>query len=721
MKKILLTILLLALGLASGFGAGYTPYRKAVPERNLGDRKIPVLLYNRAGHTVGEAPNNDNRQEYSNLFNKEGYLGWGLTGTEIYSIQYGNGSVRDYFIQNSGGKYRPQFDVYGPVTVSKESYEFTGECIAEVCGLLGGQFNAADYDTDGDGDIDCVILICVSGDESESGTYRDALDGDYTAGGKRIVRAVVRKDRNIGNYCKDLGRYLGLPDLSFFSSVHEEFPDEYDLMGTGAYNNLGKTPPCLSSLERYMAGWTDSFEMIDKPGSYALSPAGEHGAYRIDTPNSGEFFLLEYRNGKGWDSYLPGAGLVVFHIDQSNNLVDGQAALRAWTKEYINVYSTGHPVYNLFHSAEKGYPYVWPGKDKVTEVVLTDWEGNPVVMLKDIGNNGGGQAFFRVVVEYSVFGVVSDNSGKPIAGAFVTVTAPDGRTITASADSSGRYSVLLDDDLAGSYVDVTASLPGYLSRTERVYAGDMSNRCDLKLRKLGAVDHYALQKYDESGDAVSFGAFGQYGGTVAMRYTAGELREAGLTGSKLTEISFYANYSNSKGYTSAFYVVVYFGSTPVLVKDVTNLYAPAAWVVVDITADNIVIPEDQDVCIGYALRSSCPADRGWWPSVTAYKSVKNHGGGYYIEDVVGENIQWTKSSNYEFAIRARAEGSSKLTPSDFGIAWIGVDATGEYLEVHPPVGKTIAREVWEEVGEIGYVVHLTYKDGTTENVYYMFE
>lgn len=56
----------------------------------------------------------DNAQEeYLNYLNKEGYSNF-----------YMSGSVRDFFIENSMGKYRPTFDVAGPITLkgTRDSY-----------------------------------------------------------------------------------------------------------------------------------------------------------------------------------------------------------------------------------------------------------------------------------------------------------------------------------------------------------------------------------------------------------------------------------------------------------------------------------------------------------------------------------------------------------------------------------------------------------------------
>jgi hypothetical protein len=51
-------------------------------------------------------------------------------------------------------------------------------------------------------------------------------------------------------------------------------------------------------------------------------------ALRLDNPeNANEFFLLEYRSSKGWDSALPNHGMLIWHIDYNRE---------AWANAKIN-------------------------------------------------------------------------------------------------------------------------------------------------------------------------------------------------------------------------------------------------------------------------------------------------------------------------------------------------------------------------------------------------
>ena len=80
------------------------------PETNFGDRKILCIIANFSDSTfVIQNP----RDKFDAMLNQSGY-----------SYNNAIGSVRDYYIENSNGLYRPSFDVYGPVTLSKSSAHY---------------------------------------------------------------------------------------------------------------------------------------------------------------------------------------------------------------------------------------------------------------------------------------------------------------------------------------------------------------------------------------------------------------------------------------------------------------------------------------------------------------------------------------------------------------------------------------------------------------------
>jgi immune inhibitor A len=91
------------------------------------------------------------------------------------------GCAADYFRAQSFNKFDPQFDLYGPITVSKSVYYYgkdedddnidvnISELVLEVCRALDPTVNFADYDLDGDGFVDNVYIFYAGYGENFSG------------------------------------------------------------------------------------------------------------------------------------------------------------------------------------------------------------------------------------------------------------------------------------------------------------------------------------------------------------------------------------------------------------------------------------------------------------------------------------------------------------------------------------------------------------------------
>lgn len=299
----------------------------------------------------------DYKDIITDMVNKEDYSGF--DGTKM------TGSVRDYFSDNSGGKFKPQFDIAGPYTVDFSQYDPESTSNAKKIILAAvdsadADVNYKDYDGDNDGIVDLVFFVIAGNGANYVGNdknlwwphrsvivdqnryvYRDGVRlWDYASATE--LAGVTSKPSSvyidgIGTICHEFSHVLGLPD--FYDSNYEEdgqsiTPDEWSVMDQGCYLNKGYTPVGYSLYERYSVGFTDEPQKIEAEGSYQLEPL--HTSYtglRIDSPVKNEFFLLENRqNGSyKWDAYLPGSGMLVYRVDLSNKQV--------WYDNKVNAYA----------------------------------------------------------------------------------------------------------------------------------------------------------------------------------------------------------------------------------------------------------------------------------------------------------------------------------------------------------------------------------------------
>lgn len=342
-----------------------------------------------------DLPFGQSRDDFYKLLNESGYSYNGATG-----------SCRDYFIAASDSLFQPQFDVYGPFTVPGKMADYGAESgnshdtdpysmVIDAC--VTAAENGVDfsqYDTDNDGVLDNVFIYYAGHNQAEGGpansiwphkasvAWRNVkVDDKYLAtyactseysgsGGTRRA--------SIGTFCHEFGHVLGLPDL--YDTEYKYYTvSNWSIMCSGNYNNNGRTPPTYSAYERFFLGWLAPEQLTEK-GLYSMEPLLEtNQAYLIadkthnlngGSPNPSEFFILEYRTKIGWDTYLPGSGMLVWHIDYlasawyQNTLNDGPDFLRVHLEEANGI------SWNQRRNGENGRtsdPY--PGTNKVTSFV----------------------------------------------------------------------------------------------------------------------------------------------------------------------------------------------------------------------------------------------------------------------------------------------------------------------------------------------------------------
>jgi hypothetical protein len=131
--------------------------------------------------------------------------------------------------------------------------------------------------------------------------------------------------------CHELGHLVGLPDL-YDGSRNTWGVGYWGLMGYGAWGAGGNTPWSPSHMEAWSkvtAGFVTPVVITQDTHDLRMLDVETHPVvYKIwrDGRNSDTCFLLENRQQKGFDTPLPGHGLLVWHIDRGagsmHNVVD---------------------------------------------------------------------------------------------------------------------------------------------------------------------------------------------------------------------------------------------------------------------------------------------------------------------------------------------------------------------------------------------------------------
>ena len=318
---------------------------------------------------------------YNRLLNEKGY-----------NDGVGPGCLADYIRDQSGGRANIQFDIYGPVQVSEKAgghqREYMGrpiisEALKKLCETVKTDFSI--YDWDDDGEVDQVILVAASYSGNNktgyiwpnTGWVSDTLPGDIECRIASISSELWPDNAmyGIGTIAHEYFHCLGLPDIypqapaQGYSTV-----DEWDLMDGGNYTNYGWCPPNLSAMEKMYLGWGSPTELTESTSIENMRPVNDGGeTFIIRNPdNKDEFYLLENRQQEGWDYGCPGKGLLIFHVNYSQN---------NWWNNNVNSVDSRYN-YHLFHASGKDYrawdsknngsdPNRWTMKDKLRSSYLS--------------------------------------------------------------------------------------------------------------------------------------------------------------------------------------------------------------------------------------------------------------------------------------------------------------------------------------------------------------
>lgn len=359
------------------------------------------------------------------------------------------GSVRDFYKKGSGEFFTPHFDLYGPVTLKNRRSYYGGndswgndlrpcQMVREACELLDDQINFADYDLDNDGYVDNVYIIYAGQGEADFGSaeciwpHRWSLSADgvsCTLDGKFIENYGCCNEwgdnsvTGIGTFCHEFGHVMGLPDLysTSYNNATSLTPGSWSVMDYGPYLNNGRTPPTFSAFERNALGWIDLQELKD-PASISLENIHDsNSACIIETGNKNEFFLLENRQKTGWDTYLPGHGMLIWHIDFDQKIWNDNVVNNTANHQRVDIVEANGLPDNGNDSYLAGYAF--PGTSRVTSFTsetkpaLKTWAGKDIdVPITEIAENNG-------IITFEVSGGSSEIDAPQITVSDITSTS----------------------------------------------------------------------------------------------------------------------------------------------------------------------------------------------------------------------------------------------------------------------------------------------------------
>lgn len=275
-----------------------------------GKRYFPVLLV-----STDDYKGFDSVAVYKKL-NEKGYSKDGHVG-----------SMRDYFIESSGGKFTPTFDIY-PIELpgNFEDYDDESKFVTTALDML---VERSDFKKRADKYESTSPFILMHPLTNEKAvTYNDGyFSHQYSMSGliKKVYTTndysfdsyvfVAQKDEDTGKLNRlativhEFSHVLGLYDVYGVDSDGYATigPLPFDIMALGTRNGDGKFPPTFSAFEREAMGWmlVEEFLKDSLLRPHMLEPLSSMHAYSVTNPKDGdEYYIIEYRPAVGFDSMI---------------------------------------------------------------------------------------------------------------------------------------------------------------------------------------------------------------------------------------------------------------------------------------------------------------------------------------------------------------------------------------------------------------------------------
>ncbi len=190
--------------------------------------------------------------------------------------------------------------------------------------------NFSAFDADKDGVVDHLMIVHAGEGQENHANQTDLIWSQYWAvvspslvvdGVQVYGYTMISEDSPLGVPVHEFGHDLGLPDL-YDTDYSSDGAGVWDVMSEGPWNGAprGSSPAMFSAWSKIRLGW-----LTPTPGPFdfladAPIPAIEtHAfAYRLSVPGSTfEYFLIENREPIDFDAALPAHGLLIWHVDDS--------------------------------------------------------------------------------------------------------------------------------------------------------------------------------------------------------------------------------------------------------------------------------------------------------------------------------------------------------------------------------------------------------------------
>ncbi len=214
--------------------------------------------------------------------------------------------------------------------------------VTEAVRAADPSVNFAQFDTNRDGVVDHLMVVHAGAGQESSPSNKDliwshrwdVLDADPTTPGSQPLTAdgvqiygytMESEEFVIGTVAHEFGHDLGLPDL-YDTDGSSAGAGVWDIMSLGSWNGApaGSSPAHMSAWSLLRLGWVTTTAVTTAQVGAAVDAIETSGkVFRLSLPGTtSEYFLIENRQPIGFDAALPGSGLLIWHVDDSQTSND---------------------------------------------------------------------------------------------------------------------------------------------------------------------------------------------------------------------------------------------------------------------------------------------------------------------------------------------------------------------------------------------------------------
>jgi immune inhibitor A len=258
------------------------------------------------------------------------------------------GSMKEFYYENSYGNFVMEGDVAGWYTAAQTSDYYTNFCdgsrgmgeypfnarklVEEVVDLADPDVDFSLYDNDGNGYVDGIFVVHAGTGYEESGNSCEIHSHQWSISprfkdGVYVTTYSIEPEESpssqglvpIGVFCHEFGHVLGIPDL-YDTDYSSSGAGKWALMASGSYNGNSRTPSQFIAWSKMRLGWLSPINITSNQTNLEI-PAVEWNpvAYRLwqNGQMGSQYFMVENRQEVGFDEYLPGSGVLIWHIDET--------------------------------------------------------------------------------------------------------------------------------------------------------------------------------------------------------------------------------------------------------------------------------------------------------------------------------------------------------------------------------------------------------------------